>query len=318
MNVEEAFDVIRNGFDVGRVAHAYLLIGAPRGEAGALADRILQLLYCKSEVKPCGTCHGCRAAAAHTHPDIYLVEPEKKSRIISVEQVRDMLRSVYQSSLSGDWKTCLIVGADCMNAASANAFLKTLEEPPPRNLILMLTDRPQAILPTIRSRCQRVSLVAEGAGLDPEWRDHVLPVLSDSGGEGALSALARADGIEKLLKALKEAAIDDEAGKAETAGRDVDAETVDARGSARYRELRTAVLRTVLSWYRDVLMLVSGASEDVIVNQDHLNLLRKVAAGMSYSAALKNVQAVETMRARMDGNVREGTALADGFLGCEF
>ncbi|MBA4389270.1 MAG: hypothetical protein C0404_14955 [Verrucomicrobia bacterium] len=314
MNVAEAFENVRKGVEEGRVAHAYLLIGAPRGEAGELAGKILQLLYCMSNRKPCGACKGCEDAANHTHPDIFWIEPEKKSRMISVEQIRELEKSIRQTSLSGNWKAAVLVAADCLGGAAANAFLKTLEEPPPGNLLLMLTDRPQAMLPTILSRCQRIRLTGEGAGLNEELHDHVMDLLTDDRLGGTLSALAKAESIDKMLKALKEQSIKEEKEKPGGAGEDVDDDVVEARATARYKELRGAIMRLAIDWHRDIMMLVCGAGEERVLNRDRLILLRKAAAGMAYSSALRNVQSVEKAIERMDRNVKESMALADAFL----
>ena len=152
MKIDEAYDCFRKSVEADRLAQAYLVIGPPRGAAGVLAERVLQLLFCESTDGPCGRCHGCGAVEAHTTPDVLWVEPQKKSRAISIEQIRDLQGRTFQTSVQGGWKGCVIVAADRMGAGAANAFLKTLEEPPPRSLFLLLSDTPNALLPTIVSR----------------------------------------------------------------------------------------------------------------------------------------------------------------------
>ena len=87
MKTAEAFDLLKNGFECGRLAQAYIVVGPPRGAGRKLAEKVLQLLYCTSDDKPCGTCRECIQAAEHTHPDLLWVEPQKKSRRISIEQI---------------------------------------------------------------------------------------------------------------------------------------------------------------------------------------------------------------------------------------
>lgn len=317
MKVSEAFENIKAGYEDGRMAHAYLFVGAPRGEAGELASKVLGLLFCRNSRKPCGVCEGCRGAAEHSHADLAWVEPEKRSRAISIEQIRDLQRNIHQTSLSGGHKACVIFAADCLTPPAANAFLKTLEEPPPRNLILMLSDRPQAMLPTILSRCQRISLAADLIPLGKDVEKCLFELLALDLPNRGLAALARAEGVERLLKSMKKAAIEDEkAGVAESeAG--VSEEVVEARASAKYREERTAVLQRIISWHRDLLVLSSGCGQDKIVNVDKADYLRKAAGNMSFSRAMKNVDSVELMNRRMNANVREGTALLDCFLQIE-
>ena len=107
----------------------------------------MQLLFCESEPPPCGECIRCRHVHDRTEPDIHWVFPEKKSRVISVDQIRDTIVSqMSQTSFGGGWKVGVITGADRLNTAAANAFLKTLEEPTEKTLFLLLSDLPQELL----------------------------------------------------------------------------------------------------------------------------------------------------------------------------
>lgn len=88
------------------------------------------------------------------HPDVFTLRPSKKSRIISVDDTREAIRNIQHSPQAGDRKVAIIFEVDRFNTSAANAFLKTLEEPPLNTTILLLTTRPHSLLPTIRSRCQ--------------------------------------------------------------------------------------------------------------------------------------------------------------------
>ena len=87
------------------------------------------------------------------HPDLFHLRPAGKMRIISVEKTRELISDLSRTSNQGGGKVALIHEADRMRKESANAFLKTLEEPPPDTYLLLLTTRPNSMLPTIRSRC---------------------------------------------------------------------------------------------------------------------------------------------------------------------
>jgi DNA polymerase-3 subunit delta' len=96
-----------------------------------LTHLIIQNLFCTAEEKPCKKCASCRRVEEHTEPDVHWIFPEMKSRVISAEQMREkLLAEISQTSFSGGWKVGVLVGADRLNDSSANAFLKTLEEPP--------------------------------------------------------------------------------------------------------------------------------------------------------------------------------------------
>ena len=164
MEVGEAFDLISRAIDAGRVAHGYLIAGDVRGNCSELVDRILRKLYPDA----------AEQIAAHSHPDVAVLEPEGKLRIITVDAIRERIVSVMdETSFSGGWKVGVICYADRMNEASSNAFLKSLEEPAERSLYLLLTDQPDAILPTIVSRTQRIDLPRPEQALDGDVAEDV-------------------------------------------------------------------------------------------------------------------------------------------------
>jgi len=102
------------------------------------------------------------------HPDIFHLRPSKKSRIISVDDTRELIRKIQHSPQQGDRKIAFIFEVDRLNISAANAFLKTLEEPPLNTTILLLTTRPHSLLATIRSRCQLFRLPTDAQTIDDE------------------------------------------------------------------------------------------------------------------------------------------------------
>jgi len=117
------------------------------------------------------------------HPDLFALRPSKKSRIISVDDTRELIRKIQHSPQAGDRKVALVFEADCFNASAANAFLKTLEEPPLNTTILLLTSRPHSLLATIRSRCQLFRLPSPSVYIEDDralsWLDQYESWLSD-------------------------------------------------------------------------------------------------------------------------------------------
>ena len=164
MEVDEAFSLISHAIDTGHAAHGYLIVGDLKGCCEPLADRILKKLFPNEAAQ----------IDSKSHPDVAYLEPEGAKRIIKVESMRErIVEPMSLAAFSGGWKAGVIVGADRMEAPSANAFLKSLEEPTPKTLYLMLTDQPDAILPTIVSRSQRIDLPLSEGLLDKEDADEV-------------------------------------------------------------------------------------------------------------------------------------------------
>ncbi len=170
----------------GRLPHALLILAKDGLGTEALADWIAAAALCESRGKeasaptdgapygvpygvPCGECPSCRLLLAGNHPDLYRVEREEDAQQLKVEQVRELIESISLTSYRGGFKVGMLIGADKLNAAGANAFLKTLEEPP-ANTLLMLLATPNHRLPaTIASRCRRVTLSLPDEALSIEW-----------------------------------------------------------------------------------------------------------------------------------------------------
>jgi len=157
MDVNEAFSLISRAIDVGRPAHGYLIVGEIRGDSSELVSRLLAKLFPDTPEQ----------VANRSHPDIITLEPQGRSRTIKVMRgkedsgpgMRDgFIEPMSVTAFSGGWKVGIVSGADRLQPEAANAFLKMLEEPPSQTLFLLLTDAPDAILPTIISRTQRIDL----------------------------------------------------------------------------------------------------------------------------------------------------------------
>jgi len=169
MVVTEAFDLISRAIDTGRAANGYLVCGDLKGGCAELTERILLKLFPD----------GREQVLAKTHPDVVILEPEGKKRIITVDSMRDrVVAPMSETSYSGGWKVGIITSAERMEAPSANAFLKSLEEPTPKTLYLLLTDAPDAILPTIVSRTQRIDLPLSDGVLEGEDADEIADALA--------------------------------------------------------------------------------------------------------------------------------------------
>jgi DNA polymerase-3 subunit delta' len=322
MLLNDAKALLRHAFSAGRLAHAYLLVGPPRGEAMDLALFATSMVACREGGGPCGRCEACAHVAARTWCDMLVVEPMKKSRVISVDQMREgrgdnkmpppyLLEWLSGTSFSGGWKAAIIVSADRMNEAAANAFLKALEEPPPKTLILLVTDAPQQLLPTIRSRCQRIDVTGARPGLPEPYRGQVLSALASARHSGPLAASAVASRLCATMSAMKDAAEADARGEAKgEQGIDVEDDEIDARASARYREWRSLLFQTMQDWFRDILVLRSGGDESLLAFPEHAATLRAVAGSVALAEAMANVSQVEDIARMAEKTMPEAPVLS--------
>lgn len=313
MHLDLALSHLTQAFRQGRLAHAYLIVGAPRGVAGELAVRVVQMLACRQPHGPCGACDACRQVAERTWPDAIWIKPEKKSRIISIDQLRaTLLPRMSQTSFGGGWKVGVFVAADRLFDAAANAFLKMLEEPPPLTLFLLLTDEPQALLPTVRSRCQRLDLTDAPLELAAPLRRQVLEVLAGEAIQGPVAAMAAGERLMGVLRTLQDEAERDvkEESQGESEAVNEEKEAIQARVSARYRELRATFLLTLQRWYRDLLLLRAGGAPDRVHYQEQLDTLRARAPHLTLAQALANVDGIDILARQQERSLSDAALLA--------
>ncbi len=287
----------------GQLAHAYLLQGAPHGAALRFAEKLLNLIF-----------NNHPQVLTHTHPDIVWIEPRSKGRQILIDEVRDLIRQLSQTSFAGGWKVGVILCADRLTAEASNAFLKTLEEPSARTLLILITDEPQALLPTISSRCQRISLSDEDEEISRHWKDPLLDILGELPPASIPEAGLFTGRITGILNALRE---EFEAEETERLPQDLTAkeakDLLAARTTARVIESRTEILRTMLRWQRDVLMLVLEQDVAALNFQDDIEPLKRQAMICTRAEALRRVAAVEEMGRQFDRNLPEGLVFSSFF-----
>ena len=295
-----------------RLAQAYLVVGSLRDEALPFAQQALQRLFCREAKAPCGKCPACRQVAERRHVDVVWVEPEKKSRVVGISRIRELQRVVYQTSFEGGWKAVVLVAADRVGEEASNAFLKTLEEPPPHCLFLLLTDAPQGVMATIQSRCQRLVLSTEPESLPEPWRSELVGVLGDPVPRDIAGAILRSGRLDRMLAALRKAVADEEEPE-EGAGDEVSDETLQARIEARYRGMRTIVVRGMLLWYRDLLMCVCGVDAGVLRYRECEPQLRELARSVGYAEALRNLRVIESLQRQLDRNMPAEAAIQAAF-----
>lgn len=248
------------------VSHAWLLTGPAGIGKTALTLEFARLLQCAGRAltsgEPCGECPSCRKIAHGNHPDVTLIEPEKGTRTLKIEKVREMIRLASLAPNEGRWRIFVIPEIERMVPAGANALLKTLEEPAPNVVLLLTSSEPEVILPTILSRCQVVPMgplspdeVAQALRerwQTPEDDARALAALANGRLGWAVRAAEKPELREQRTSELEEIAglaaapRDERLRRAGALGKDVE--------SAR------RVLELWMLWWRDVVLAASGAS----------------------------------------------------------
>ena len=182
----------------GRLSHAYLITGPAGSGKHELALALASALVCRGEERPCGHCPHCKKVAAGIHPDVVTVGPAEGKRDILVDQIRQIRADVYVRPNEAGRKVYLIDPASALNPSAQNALLKILEEGPAYAAFLLLAEAAGSLLPTIRSRCEQLSLTPPPQDGE-EAEDQEAAALAElllSGREEAL--MARCVALEKL------------------------------------------------------------------------------------------------------------------------
>ena len=157
--LKSIFDHTADQMKSNRFAHALLVCGEQGIGIDEFAEDVARHRICSTPAdRGCRDCKSCQLLVAGNHPDMMRVVPTGAANEVKVDQIREVVAFLAQTPQIADWKVVLIAQAHRMNTNAANALLKVLEEPQGNTLLLLVSDRPQLLLPTVRSRCQKKSV----------------------------------------------------------------------------------------------------------------------------------------------------------------
>jgi len=363
---EQGVELLQRSLERGRLAHAYLFAGHQLDRLEGLARTLAKTLNCLHPLKKgtaavdcCDHCLNCQKIEHGNHADVFWVRPESKSRVIKIGQIvrredsppRVLLDAVNLKPTESQYKFGIIVAADRMNEAAGNAFLKTLEEPPPRSVLILLTTEPQRLLETILSRCLRLNFAGDGPQQLPPAQMECLTAFTEMAAADQKSLLGRYRLMDVLLRKLNEvkATIEESLTArsplekyedAEDSLRDKWAEELKAAIEAEYRRQRSDFLLALQWWLRDVWLetlksvqspalstnadpakaptinyqLLSINSQEGLLAFPQLTGTKRVAARLTPQAAMENLRILEQLQRWLSTNAQEALALEVGLL----
>lgn len=192
---------LRNSIRRGRISHFYLISGPEGSGKRTLARLLAAAILCQGSEKPCLSCPACRKVMGGLHPD-YITIDDLEKKTVPVELIRKARADIYVQPNEASRKIYLFPRAQDMGLPGQNALLKVLEEPPAYGVFILLTDNPEKLLPTVRSRCTELTL----QGLpDTLLRSTLQKQYPDADDQAIAAAISRSAGYLGQAKAILEA-----------------------------------------------------------------------------------------------------------------
>ena len=310
-----ALEYLRRAHEQNRLAHAYLISGPPGSGKQQLAADLASLV----NGTPVGDVFSAKAR------EIFVARPESKSRRIVIEQIRDLEHALQMRASSSRRKVAIISDADRLQPQAANAFLKTLEEPPKDSLLLLLSALPEALPETILSRCIALPLARDGQRQPSDEEKKLVKLLQVSHEQSWTIQFAYrlAQEFQRLLRSVREEVkreTDEALRQEQIRYRDTTdgawleerEQYYKARAESLYLQRRAELIETLFAWWSDVLRSSNG------VAQRSLPAARKETAALAsrFSTAeiLKRIRCLEGLRDHLNRNIHEALAIEVAFL----
>ena len=289
----------------GRVPPALLLAGPQGVGKRRVAQALAEALNCLEPVATgdggqdaCGACGACRKIARGMHPDVLVIEPGETGSI-KIEQVREVIDRAQYRPFEGRRRVVIVDDADAMVPQAQNALLKTLEEPPPGSVFILVSSVPDTLLQTVRSRCPRLRF----APLLPV--DVASVLVRDHGYAQADAAAAAVDADGSVGRALAAQALLAETARRAEPQRRIEAAKLlaGAKGTpGSERDQLAACLRILSSLLRDLGALAAGADRRLIANTDIEDDLDRLTASWDADRSSRAFAAVDRALAALDRN----------------
>lgn len=329
---ERAFELVQSAYERERLGHAFLITGEALAGGERLASRMIEMINGVDNPADGLELFGDAPPPEPQSIDelegdlVRVVRPEMKSRRISVKQMRELEKAMYQASDKDKWKVGVVLEADRMGVEAENAFLKTLEEPPERCLLLLITASPDRLLPTILSRCVQLPLITNAKREAYDGEAELLDVLGKVGkvGFGSVGrALTLKAAFSKVLDRRKSAITkaNDAAQKEEvtTYKQTTEGDWLKQRENyykalteSEYLLERGQFLDVLITWLGDVVRQKCGVEE--LDYPQHAKVTESVAETESLESLLQRMESLEKLGRLLETNVSEPLALEVGFM----
>jgi len=313
---KSAIGFLRRAHENKRLAHAYLISGPVGSGKREVAAELASAVN--------GT--DAEEVFSSRAREIFVAEPESKSRRILIEQIRELEHGLQMRGAEGRKKVAIIAEADRLQPQAANAFLKTLEEPPNDSLLLLLSSMPEVLPDTILSRCVAVPLATrERVEASPEEKELVelLGTAANAEGQGIQPAYQLARGFHQLLAQMREAIQEENAAAlkrdearyrntTDGAWLDEREDYYKALTESQYVRQRARLVEILFLWWSDVLRANTGVARREL--RSAKKQTEGLAARLKTPEILRRIRRLEEMRDHLGRNIQEALAIEVAFL----
>lgn len=297
-----AKDFLTHAISRQRIPHSYMFTGIPGIGKTSAAGALTVALNCREPVNfdGCGQCPVCHQIQGGNFPDFLSVKPDGQT--IRIEQIRELNRTLGFPPVSWGYRVSVIHQAVTMTREAANAFLKTLEEPPPQNILVLTTTEPHDLLPTIVSRCQRVAFQPLPAAEMAQWlirekgldRGSAAMVARVSEGSlGVALKMLESDFLDRRVEWLSNVRRLFKVSKAEALEMAFTSTDGKNRWGLRASDTPETGLMDMLdtweTWFRDMLLIRTGGPERLIINTDFTDQIEALAADIETDALIESL-----------------------------
>jgi DNA polymerase-3 subunit delta' len=313
-----AVEHLRKSIANARIRHAYLIVGSESIGKETLARALAMTLNCTHEdenARPCGQCSSCKRIASGNHPDIIYSELDAGTGALKIEEVRSVTSKIALKPYEARYRIAILRDFDHARPQAQDALLKTLEEPPPQALLILLAPSTESLLPTITSRSQVIHLrplptevihdVLVNEKQVPDDQAELLARLSGGRMGWVMNALAEPAMLDQRTEALN---LLENLIPMNRAKRFEVAESLSKDKLALY-----PLLELWQSYWRDILLMCQGAGANP-ANIDRLDSLRQIANQTTADEALTAIQATRTLLSNLSTNLNLRLAIEVMFL----
>jgi DNA polymerase-3 subunit delta' len=307
---ERQIELLKRSIETERVSHAYLFYGMQGIGKKTSAIAFAKALNCKKEKSDsCDSCSACIKITRGVHPDVITIEPE--GLVIKIKNIREVQNQIKFRPFEGKKRVFIIVDAEKMNSPSANALLKTLEEPNPSNILILVTSRPYQLLETIISRCQKIRF-------DPIRKEAIESFLEKEASldrkSASILASSSRGSIGRALEMMKQSYV---TFKNEMIDKIIDWDKakdplscfsfVDDFGDG--RQVIAERLDILRDWYRDILIYKETGDAEYLINPDVIDSTKGLSEKLSGEDILNCIRAINRAYRAIEQNANKQLTL---------